>query len=259
MARDGAMDGLRCGRELWTGVRGLSIMRAMTGTLHALAAAVAFFVGSHILLASLPVRTPLIKAVGEGVFRIGYSTVVGAGLVWTLLAYGDAPYLHLWFTPPALYYLPHVLMLPACILVAAGLSTKSATAIGGDRVSAEDPRPVVGITTVTRHPFLTGVLLWAIAHAAVNGDAASLILFGGMALLCIFGMLHIDSRRRATMGSAWGPIALGSSAIPFLAAIQGRAKVDWAGIGLWRLALGIGIYIVLAYGHGFIAGVPLTG
>ncbi|TNC51875.1 hypothetical protein FHG66_03425 [Rubellimicrobium rubrum] len=32
---------------------------------------------------------------------------------------------------------------------------------------------------VNRHPQLTGVILWAVAHLLVNGDAASMVLFGG--------------------------------------------------------------------------------
>jgi uncharacterized membrane protein len=33
---------------------------------------------------------------------------------------------------------------------------------------------------VNRHPQLTGVILWAVAHLLVNGDAASMVLFGGL-------------------------------------------------------------------------------
>ena len=33
-----------------------------------------------------------------------------------------------------------------------------------------------------RHPMLTGVVVWAVAHLLVNGDVASLVLFGWMGL-----------------------------------------------------------------------------
>ena len=36
------------------------------------------------------------------------------------------------------------------------------------------------ITRVIRHPQLVGFSLWAVAHVLVNGDLASLILFGGL-------------------------------------------------------------------------------
>ncbi|WP_108484977.1 NnrU family protein [Oceaniglobus ichthyenteri] len=36
------------------------------------------------------------------------------------------------------------------------------------------------ITTKVRHPQLTAVKVWAVAHLLVNGDLASIVLFGGM-------------------------------------------------------------------------------
>ena len=45
--------------------------------------------------------------------------------------------------------------------------------IAGSQVGAR----VVG---VIRHPQLTAVKLWVVAHLLVNGDSASLILFGGL-------------------------------------------------------------------------------
>lgn len=33
-----------------------------------------------------------------------------------------------------------------------------------------------------RHPQLSGVILWAVAHLLVNGDLASMVLFGGLLL-----------------------------------------------------------------------------
>src|SRR3546814_13569424 len=70
-----------------------------------------------------------------------------------------------------------------------------------------------------------------------------------MAVLAIGGMLHIDHRRREILGSSWGPVALTTSAVPFLAATQGRSRIDWAGIGLWRVAGGLALYLVLLLAH----------
>jgi len=36
------------------------------------------------------------------------------------------------------------------------------------------------ITRIIRHPQLTAVTIWAIAHLLVNGDLASFVLFGGL-------------------------------------------------------------------------------
>ena len=62
------------------------------------------------------------------------------------------------------------------------------------------------------------------------------------------------------MGSDWGPVALTTSAIPFLAYIQGRTPIDWRGIGVARLAMGIALYALLLIAHEWAIGVsPMPG
>lgn len=229
----------------------------MTGPFSDLLIAVATFVGGHFLLSSLPVRTQLAGKLGENGYRILYSVVAGASLYWAIRGYGAAPYREVWPPIPALVHLQMLLMLPAALLLVASVTTRSPTAVGGEKVLRE-PKPPAGILTVTRHPMLWAFLLWAVGHIAVNGDAASLILFGGIGVLAAGGMAHIDYRRQMTTGSDWGPVALSTSAIPFLAAIQGRCRIDWAGIGLGRLALGLAVYAAMLLGHEWIAGVALV-
>ena len=43
-----------------------------------------------------------------------------------------------------------------------------------------------------RHPMLTGFLLWAIAHLLVNGDSASLVMFGSLGVWAVVEMLVIN-------------------------------------------------------------------
>lgn len=43
-----------------------------------------------------------------------------------------------------------------------------------------------------RHPMLTGFLIWTVAHLLVNGDSASLILFGGLGLWALATMRIIN-------------------------------------------------------------------
>lgn len=230
----------------------------MIGTTQALILAVAFFVGAHFILSSLPVREPLIKALGTTGFRLLYTAVAAAGIIWVVMAYNAAPRIALWDDSPALRHLALVIMPFACILVVAGFTTQNVTMVAGERL-LESPHPLVGIITITRHPGLWGIGLWALAHLLANGDDASLALFGGIAVLCFGGMLHIDQRRRATLGSAWGPVALTTSVIPFLAAIQGRTKIDWAGIGITRVLAGLALYVILLLTHNAVIGVSPIG
>ena len=225
----------------------------MTGTIEGLSLAVACFVGGHFILSSVRVRGRAVAILGETGFRAFYSLAAIATMAWTVMAYKAAPEIKLWQAGMTLTHVAAVLMPLACILSVAGLTTRGVTMIGGEGMAGE-PDAVSGIATITRHPFLWGVALWAIGHIAANGTAAGLVLFGGMAVLALGGMAHIDYRRRFAMGPDWGPIAMTTSAIPFLAAIQGRHRIDWRGIGWARLSGGILLAGALPFLHPWLFG-----
>jgi uncharacterized membrane protein len=229
----------------------------MIGTIGFLALAAACFVGGHFLLSSRAVRGPVAGRLGEGAFRALYAVFAAATMVWTVMAYNAAPYVELWTMGAGFDRLPVFVMPFACILFVAGVTTRTVTVVGGESM-AREPDAVSGIVTITRHPFLWGIALWAAGHIVANGDAASVVLFGAMLVLALGGMAHIDHRRRATLGSDWGPIALTTSVIPFLAAIQGRRRIDWAGIGWARPAAGLAFYAFLAITHGWTIGITVV-
>jgi len=82
------------------------------------------------------------------------------------------------------------------------------------------------VKRIIRHPQLTGVLLWAIAHLMMNGDSRSLVLFGGMALWAVLEIILINGRE----GSWQKPSApgLASECITAAIAIVVVAGVAWA-------------------------------
>ncbi len=223
-----------------------------------LAATVAFVLG-HFLLSSFAIRRALLQRLGENGFRIAYSLVVAVSFVWMLLSYRAAPFVSLWYPPPWTVHLAMLIMLPATLFFVIGLATPSPTAVGGEsRLDVQDARPPAhGILSITRHPFLVGVALYALAHLIANGDLATVILMAGLFILCVGGMAHIDLRRSRTLGPLWGPIALSTSRMPFAAILQGRAKLDLAGIGWWRFLLGLLVYAGFILLHGPVIGVPL--
>ena len=224
----------------------------MTESLNALFAATVLFVGGHFLLSSLPVRKPMIRRLGAQGFRAVYSIVVIVAFVWMLMAYGNAPFVPVWEPPLAFRWIPLVLMPVATILLVCALTTRSPTMMGGDAPRRGEPAsfdPVPGVLRITRHPMLWSFALWAGCHLLVTGHAASLVLMGGILVLAAGGMNHIDQRRAGTMGADWGPIALTTSVLPFAAILSKRTSFDWAGIGWWRLLLGIAVYLALLYLH----------
>lgn len=59
----------------------------------------------------------------------------------------------------------------------------------------------VWITSKVRHPQLTAVKVWAVAHLLVNGDLISFVLFGGLLAWAVVEVIVIN---RATEGP-WTP------------------------------------------------------
>jgi len=56
------------------------------------------------------------------------------------------------------------------------------------------PYPATNIKRVLRHPQLTGLACWGIGHLLANGEARSIVLFGGLAAWAIIEMLLLNRR-----------------------------------------------------------------
>jgi uncharacterized membrane protein len=230
----------------------------MTGSPTALAIAAGLFVVTHLVLATPRVRSPVAGRIGNRGFRIVYSAIAIALIVWMVLAYGDAPVIDLWTPSVALRHLSLAIMPFACILVVAGASTANPSAIGSDRPDVAAAGPV-GILKVTRHPMMWGFALWAIAHLLANGDAASAIFFGSLTFLALVGPLAQDAKKRALLGEAWRDYERQTSYLPFLALALGRTRVGIGEIGYARIAGGLALYALLLALHPWLFGVnPLV-
>jgi uncharacterized membrane protein len=227
----------------------------MTGGLEHLFAVAVAFVGGHFLLSSAPVRGGLVSQLGEKLFLTYYALAMAVLFVWVLLAYGDAPFEEIWDDTALLEWLPSVAMPVALFFAVCGLTTPNPTMAGSSDALTVGRDPTQGIMRITRHPFLNGVALWALAHLFANGDTASLILFGGLLILSTGGMWHIDKKKEAQHGAEWGPVLLTTSAVPFLALVQKRATFDWLGIGWWRLAVTVVLYVAIGWAHPVVLGV----
>lgn len=225
----------------------------MTGSLEWLAIAVAAFVGGHFVLSSVSVRGRLVRIFGEGSFLILYSAVAAVALIWMITAYGAAPRVPVWSPPAWTAWIPLVVMPVALLFLVGGYGVANPMAVGGE-ARAREPKPMRGMLTVTRHPILWGIALWAGSHLLANGTAPDLLLFGGILVLCLGGMAAIDHKRRLRLGSAWGPIALATSVVPFVAIAEGRQRLDWQGIGPVPPMLALVLYAILLLGHPWLTG-----
>src|SRR5574341_2398547 len=228
----------------------------MTGTVTAVFLAMLAFVGGHFLLSWAPVRAAVVARIGERAFAAVDSVLMAVCLIWVIAAYRVAPPHVIYDLGSWVNLVPIVLMPFALMLAVTGLIGGNPTAIMGDRLLGRE-EGVSGIQTVTRHPFLSGAALWALAHLLANGDLASILLFAGFAILSIGGMAAIDRKRALKLGDRWTGFAARTSRTPFAAALAGKTKVDWMGIGWLRPAIGLVLYAVLYLMHDRLFGVPV--
>ena len=113
------------------------------------------WVAAHAFKRILPQRRIAMGDRAKGLVAAG---VLGS-VVLMVFGYRAAPYIDLWYPPSFMVHLNNLLMVFALYLTS--------------------PAPKRGkLVAGMRHPMQTGFALWAIAHLLVNGDLASVILFG---------------------------------------------------------------------------------
>ena len=225
-----------------------------------LIAASAYFLLIHFGVSGTRLRDTLVARLGEGPYRGAFSFASLIGLVWMIYAYRHASTVHLWDHPWGLRPIAFVLVFVAFLFGVIGLATPSPTQVGRGSKLAEGTDIARGIVRITRHPFLWGVALWALVHLIVNGDLASLILFGSLLLLALGGTVAIDAKRRHRFGSGWTQFARTTSSVPFAAMLSGRNRIGSAlrEIGIVRPLVAVLAYALIFYFHGRLFGASLV-
>ena len=106
--------------------------------------------------------------------------VISAALVLSIVlmvvGYRDAEFIAVWSPPSFFGHINNLLMLLAFYVFGA---------------SAAKPAKV-WLGTKIRHPQLTAVKIWAVAHLLANGDLASIVLFGGMLAWAVISVIMIN-------------------------------------------------------------------
>jgi uncharacterized membrane protein len=222
-----------------------------------LIAAALTFLLIHLAVSGTTLRDGLTRTIGEGPYMGLFSLASVAALVWLGIAYAharsDPMQVAYWSVTPLTRWIQLGVTLLAFLLAVPGLLTPNPTSVRQEG-ALEKPDAVRGMLRITRHPFLWGVALWAAGHLMVNGDRASLILFGTLLVLAISGTYSIDAKRRRKLGDAWNAFAAQTSAIPFAAIVQGRQTLRLGEIGWWRLALAVVLWAALAFAHPYAFG-----
>lgn len=221
-----------------------------------LALALAAFVGTHFLL-SHPFRTTLAGRLGAMGFQILYSLVALGTFGWVIVAFQRAPVtMPLWIAPEWLWAAASAIMLIGAILLAGSFFGNPALpAPGATALAARPPR---GVFAITRHPMMWSFALWALVHAMVAPNIATLLLTGAVGFLALAGSAGQDSKKRVLMGDAWGDWASKTSFWPLANQIAGRAGWPSAWPGRTPFLLGVVIWLVACWLHPRF-GLPLVG
>lgn len=148
----------------------------------------ALFIAPH-TLRELGLRDTLVTRLGLGGYKGLYSVVSLLGLA--LIVYGKtlAPFVQLWQPAFELRWISLALMIPSLILIVAG------------------NLPAGGLKTLTGHPMLLGIVLWALAHLWANGDVTSLLLFASLGLWAGIKFSLLPHATRSGAG-VWDAIAV---------------------------------------------------
>jgi uncharacterized membrane protein len=228
--------------------------------MYSLIAASVFFLLIHFGVSGTRLRDVLVARLGAGPYRGAFAVASVVGIVWMTRAYRRAPAVDLWGHLIGLRPLAFALVLIAFLFVAIGLATPSPTRVGLETKLAQGTETVRGIVRITRHPFLWGVGLWASVHLIVNGDLASVILFGSLLLLALGGTVSIDAKRRRSFGDQWSRFIQTTSNVPFAAIAAGRNQLRPAlrEIGILRPVIAIAAYALFLVFHGRLFGAPLV-
>ena len=172
---------------------------------------------AHLFVAMAPAqRQALIGRIGLGPYKGLFSLTLVLALVLIVAGWRATPPVSLYVPPVGLRHVTFLLMPLAVILF----------------ISARAP---TDIKQRIRHPQLTGVKLWAVAHLLSNGEARSLILFGGLLAWAVLEVIFIN--RRDPVWKKPAPVGWGKTLISAL--------------------IGLAVTAALVFGHRWFAGMPL--
>ncbi|MGH8518328.1 MAG: NnrU family protein [Panacagrimonas sp.] len=120
-------------------------------------------------------RASVVARIGLNPYKGLYSLMLVLALVLIVLGWRSIPPISVWLPPAGMRHLAMVLVPIAVILF----------------ISARAP---TDIKQFIRHPQLTSVKLWAVAHLLTNGEQRSIVLFGGLLAWAVLEVIFINRR-----------------------------------------------------------------
>ncbi|MEM7506863.1 MAG: NnrU family protein [Pseudomonadota bacterium] len=120
-------------------------------------------------------RIALARSMGDGPVKGLVAVALLGSVALMSVGYQQADFTSVWSPPDWTRHINNLLMIIAiACFTAGGIKSKLADKI--------------------RHPQLAGVKVWAFAHLLVNGDLASIILFGALLAWAVITMIALNKR-----------------------------------------------------------------
>lgn len=167
------------------------------------------WVGAHYFKRLMPDQRAALGDKGKGLIAVA----IVAALALIIIGYRGAAFIDVWYPPSFLTHVNSLLMVLA-FWVYGSSAAKGAKAWPAYK---------------TRHPQLMAVKIWAVAHLLVNGDLASIILFGGMLAWAVGSVVLINKAE-----PEWtAPPAAGKATYIRLVVITAVIMVVVIGIHSW--------------------------
>ncbi len=206
-----------------------------------LIAAIIVFILTHVIPAYGTLRQGLIERLGKRLYIVLYSILSWSVIIWLGFAFIQAPYIELWGQPPWTRWVPVLGMPIACILFIGGFLASNPMSLAIGKIEFDPEQP--GIIGLSRHPVMMAFALWALLHMFPNGDVASVLMFGLLMALSLYGPYALDKRRKQALGEAeWQRLT--------------ASKGKLSGSNGWVPGLfgGAAFYLLLVWGHEWVIG-----
>lgn len=160
------------------------------------------WVAVHLFPSVFPgARRSLLRSLGNMAYQGLFGLCILSGLLLIIFGWRNS-------IPQPVYTPAAGLREPAMLLVVVGFILMAAANF-----------PTTRFKRKIRHPQLSGVLLWAIAHLMMNGDSRSLWVFGVIGLWSLVSMFTINHR-----DGAWiRPEPCASWTVEFIIVVAGTA------------------------------------
>lgn len=208
------------------------------------------FFGSHVGLATAPLRSRLVARFGERGFSILFSGVAAVAFVALVAGYASVR-----SDGPAGFDLGRyaIVAWPAYGVIGLGL----VLAIAGlwrypssnYAIPTTGVRGPYGISRITRHPFFAGLACVGVAHVLLAPKLVGAVFMAGLATHATIGARHQDRKLAASRGAGYEEFVRETSFVPFAAIVSGRQRLVWAELPWPAIAIAVLAVFALRSAH----------